>query len=335
MLRHTRKNIKRNGGSGRGPAGKHGTQDTRTRGRPFGSKVAPNPLPVVPGSEPKFHGRHSKQEKAIAAAAAAKAKAEANFPVLPSKLKLREEIVNKAKTTADILNKLANAKLRANVKLRATANEFVPPQSINKVNKEKQEKEKQKPEIERAVAVDCEMIQAGEPVYLPGGSFGAPHVLAQVVIVDFNGKTLLDRYVLPEVGLEGVVTYLTEITGINYNTLKGLDPKKHSRNIVIKEVKNILKDRIVVGHQLSSDFKALDYNPEENNNVIFDTATINTFMNPESNRVYGKTAKKLKDITKQFVGYNIQNKGKPHDPLEDAIAPMNIFRKCLGYGLIK
>ncbi|NWQ81923.1 REXO4 exonuclease, partial [Columbina picui] len=96
--------------------------------------------------------------------------------------------------------------------------------------------------LTRAVAMDCEMVGVGPK--------GEDSIVARVSIVNQFGKCVYDKYVKPT---EEVTDYRTAVSGIrpeNINT--GEDFKA-----VQKEVADILKGRILVGHALHNDLKVL------------------------------------------------------------------------------
>ncbi|NXS09382.1 REXO4 exonuclease, partial [Neodrepanis coruscans] len=96
--------------------------------------------------------------------------------------------------------------------------------------------------LTRAVAMDCEMVGVGPK--------GEDSIVARVSIVNQFGKCIYDKYVKPT---EKVTDYRTAVSGIrpqNINT--GEDFKT-----VQKEVAEILKGRILVGHALRNDLKVL------------------------------------------------------------------------------
>jgi RNA exonuclease 4 len=184
-------------------------------------------------------------------------------------------------------------------------------------------------QIENALAVDCEMVGVGEIKY--NAITGRPYrdsSLARVTIVDFKGKKKFDKFVIPKEGLNAVTDYRTDISGIKKNDLERLIPSAHSYERVTEQVKNILRNKIIVGHGLNSDFKALDYVPPFPY-MVWDTAKIDAYMKNVPG--YGRGAKKLKDLIKEITGNNIQVEGRPHSPLEDARAAMSLYRVFFNY----
>jgi RNA exonuclease 4 len=151
------------------------------------------------------------------------------------------------------------------------------------------------------VALDCEMVGVGLD--------GASDSLARVVIVNYYGGVLLDRSVRQE---EHVVDTRTKISGIRRKDLKrGDDFKK-----VQEDVYKILKDKIVVGHGLASDFKVLMLDHPKL--YTRDTARYRPLQ-----RVPGKPHS-LKELGSEVLGISI-HEGK-HHPVEDAQTALLVYR---------
>ena len=114
------------------------------------------------------------------------------------------------------------------------------------------------PKLERYVGLDCEMVGVGDD-----GS-----ILAKISIITHDGKILLNKFVAPT---EPVTDYCTDVSGIRPEDLV----KAKSFDNVIKQARKILKDKIIVGHDLKHDFEVMDYHPAKQN--IRDTATFKLF----------------------------------------------------------
>lgn len=192
---------------------------------------------------------------------------------------------------------------------------------------------KAKKVIEGAVALDCEMVGIGPIKTDEKGREYRESTLAHVVIVDFNGRELYNKLVIPKEGIDKITDYRTFVSGVKEEDLKDLNPETHSYSKVIAEVRKKLKGRVIVGHGLKSDFKELDYKPAVNK--VWDTAVIDQYMQDGTYipalRRFEREAKKLKHLAKEIAGNNIQVSGRSHDPTEDARASMNLYRIFCGY----
>lgn len=215
-------------------------------------------------------------------------------------------------------------------KLSATAKEFVPP-SASAIAANVAAVTNAIPSIslkntlENAVAVDCEMVGVGR----------GESALAHVAIVNFNGKQLYNKYVIPQGGIESITNYRTAYSGITSDKLKNVEHNAHhSFETVKKEVHDILNGKIIVGHALINDFKVLEYRPFRD--MVWDTAEMNAYKQEDPLRPGIRRPKKLKVLAKEIANNNIQRMNKTgHSPLEDARASMNIYRMSLGYPKIK
>ena len=197
--------------------------------------------------------------------------------------------------------------------------------------------DKAKKEIEGAVALDCEMVGIGPIKTDAQGREYRESSLAHVVIVDFNGKEIYNKLVIPKEGIDKITDYRTFVSGVKEEDLIKLNPETHSYNKIIAEVRKKLKGRIIVGHGLKSDFKVLNYKPAPNK--VWDTAVIDQYMQDGSYipslGIYKREARKLKHLYKEFAENNIQVPGRSHDPTEDARASMNLYRLFCGYDKLK
>ncbi|XP_031474279.1 RNA exonuclease 4 [Nymphaea colorata] len=152
------------------------------------------------------------------------------------------------------------------------------------------------------VAMDCEMV---------GVSFqGSKSALGRVSLVNSWGNVVYDEYARP---LEYVVDFRSEISGIRPHNLR----KAKDFHTVQKDVAQLIKDRILVGHALHHDLKALLLcHPKR---CTRDTSHYLPFKNKE-----GKT-RALRDLAKEHLGVEIQR--KQHCPIEDARAAMLLYQK--------
>uniref|UniRef100_A0A7S4I7Z3 RNA exonuclease 4 n=1 Tax=Vannella robusta TaxID=1487602 RepID=A0A7S4I7Z3_9EUKA len=95
--------------------------------------------------------------------------------------------------------------------------------------------------ITKYLGLDCEMVGVGD---------GEENALAQVVIVNSYGNIIYNKYVKSS---ERVVDFRTNISGIRPEHIANAP----SFDDVQKEVSEIIAGKIVVGHGLENDFKAL------------------------------------------------------------------------------
>ncbi|KAI8923506.1 ribonuclease H-like domain-containing protein [Entophlyctis helioformis] len=158
--------------------------------------------------------------------------------------------------------------------------------------------------IGKYVAMDCEMVGVG-----PGGERS---VLARVSIVNYHGHVVLDAFVKAE---ERVTDYRTHVSGITPALLKN-----HGRSFkdVQKEVADVLKDRIIVGHALKNDFTALLLSHPFR--LVRDTSAYKPLRNPRTGKPQA-----LRKLAKSILGIEIQS--GEHSSVEDARVAMLIYRK--------
>ncbi|SPO21478.1 related to REX4 - strong similarity to X.laevis XPMC2 protein [Ustilago trichophora] len=154
------------------------------------------------------------------------------------------------------------------------------------------------------LAIDCEMVGVGEK--------GCESVLARVSIVNFHGATIMDRFVRPQ---KKVTDYRTWVSGVRPKDLKNA-PSFHE---VQGEVANLIKGKVLVGHAIQNDLKALLLSHPKP--LVRDTSTFQPL------RDLAKTKyPSLKKLAKLVLGIDIQMEGESHSSVEDARATMAIFR---------
>lgn len=168
---------------------------------------------------------------------------------------------------------------------------------------EKEKKVVKDPEegVGKAVAIDCEMVGVGLN--------GKESMLARVSIVDQYCKVIYDKYVAPQ---EPVVDYRTEFSGIRPEDIADAWDFK----TVQSEVAKILQGKILVGHGLQNDLRALFL--QHPRSRIRDTARFKPFKT-----MFRGHTPKLKMLTKRIVGVDIQS--GEHDSVQDAQAVMRIY----------
>ena len=162
----------------------------------------------------------------------------------------------------------------------------------------------------QVVALDCEMVGVG-----PRGKIS---VLARVSVVDYYGRSLFDSFVHVE---ERVTDYRTHVSGVTELDLKN----GVNFGLVRKNVKQVLKNKIIVGHGLENDLRALKIEQDHTWYNIRDSATqYQPYLRLDK---FGQLRPyRLRDLTWYHLGIVIQEGGKPHNSLEDARAAMALYR---------
>ncbi|XP_078097400.1 apoptosis-enhancing nuclease-like [Mustelus asterias] len=163
------------------------------------------------------------------------------------------------------------------------------------------------PKPVKYVAIDCEMVGTGPR--------GCHSELARCSIVNYQGVVVYDKYVKPE---NPITDYRTRWSGIRAQDMTnatGFDDAQ-------REIMKILKDKIVIGHALSNDFKALKYfHPT--------CLTRDTSKFPMLKKNAGfpvKVSVSLKNLTKQLLRRKIQVGRDGHCSVEDAHAAMELYQ---------
>ena len=153
------------------------------------------------------------------------------------------------------------------------------------------------------IALDCEMVE---------GLRRKPMV-AEVALVDWNGDVIYHTYVQPT---GPVKNYREEITGLTPAILDGARPFEE----VQAEVLRHLQGKIVVGHALENDLRALQ--------IRLNPADIrNTAHHPFFQTLGPKTLQpqKLAKLYETYVGNAEIQKGH-HGAIEDARASMRLYK---------
>ena len=162
----------------------------------------------------------------------------------------------------------------------------------------------EKREIGHYIAVDCEMVGVG-----PRGSRS---VLARVSIVNWHGHVVLDRFVKPK---ELVTDYRTWVSGVRARDLRDAP----SFEAVQKEVADLFRGRVVVGHAVDNDLKALLLSHPRA--LLRDPASFKPLR-----EIAGTKHPGLRRLCELVLGIQIQQAGHAHSPVEDARATMALFR---------
>jgi RNA exonuclease 4 len=185
--------------------------------------------------------------------------------------------------------------------LNKNSNETLSPVSETKDNEISQLGNNQK--IGKYLGMDCEMVGVGD-----GGLISA---LARCSIINYNGMVVYDEYCNP---MEPIKDYRTIISGITPSLLK---ERGKSFKTVQKEVADLIKDKIIVGHALKNDLQALML--QHPGKLIRDTAKYKPLKNQKTNH-----AQSLKNLAKTYLNKDIQ--GGMHSSVEDARCAMEIYK---------
>ncbi len=156
----------------------------------------------------------------------------------------------------------------------------------------------------RYVACDAEMVGVGA---------ADVSALARISLTDWSGRVLYDKFVQPR---GRVTNYRTWVSGIRKQDLINAMPFARAQ----REVKQMLRGKILVGHALQNDLKALEMKHPED--MIRDTARYPPLL--KRNAATGRRQpQKLKALCEQ-IGLTIQT--SEHSSVEDAQASMRVFR---------
>lgn len=161
-------------------------------------------------------------------------------------------------------------------------------------------KNKENKTLTKQVAMDCEMVGIGD---------GTDSMIARVSIVNKYGDCVYDKYVKPR---EKIVDYRTAVSGIRPEHLQDGE----SFNIVQKEVADILKGRILVGHALKHDLNVLYLSHPRR--YWRDTSKYKPFR-----QISKGNTPSLKKLAHELLGRKIQV--GEHNSVEDARAAMQLY----------
>lgn len=169
---------------------------------------------------------------------------------------------------------------------------------VASMNEEVYDEKKKK--LTKQVAMDCEMVGIGD---------GTESMLARVSLVNRHGFCVYDKYVKPR---EPVQDYRTRVSGIRPHNLQ----TGEEFEIVQKEVADILRGRILVGHALKHDLDVLYLSHPRKH--LRDTSRFKTFKQLSR----GNTPS-LKKLSHELLGREIQT--GEHNSIEDARAAMQLY----------
>ncbi|XP_050523460.1 RNA exonuclease 4-like [Daktulosphaira vitifoliae] len=151
------------------------------------------------------------------------------------------------------------------------------------------------------VAIDCEMVGIHPD--------GQGNMLARVSIVNSKGDTIYDKFVKPT---EKVTDFRTAVSGVRPEDIENGELFIK----VKKDVSQILKGKLLVGHALEHDLRVLKISHPKH--MIRDTSTYWQFKQLTEGRTPG-----LKRLTLHFLGASIQE--GEHSSVQDAKAALQLY----------
>ncbi|KAF2750565.1 hypothetical protein M011DRAFT_506707 [Sporormia fimetaria CBS 119925] len=159
----------------------------------------------------------------------------------------------------------------------------------------------------KVIAVDCEMCLSEEDKY----------VLTRISLVDWDGETILDELIKPDVPIKD---YLTKWSGITEAMLK--DVTTSLSDIQKRLLEIFTPHTVLVGHSLESDLTAM----KMTHPFLVDTSIL--YPHPGG----ASCKQKLRIITEKHLARSIQGQSKGHDSVEDALACIDLVKKKCEYG---
>ncbi|XP_032820620.2 uncharacterized protein LOC116948209 [Petromyzon marinus] len=159
----------------------------------------------------------------------------------------------------------------------------------------------------RYFGLDCEMVGTGPA--------GVCSELARCSIVTYYGDVVYDRYVQPR---NPITDYRTRWSGITAKDLSKAIPFHRAK----KEIVQILKDKVVVGHALHNDFKVIGVTvPESLQRDTSRSKLLRSMAGLPTHRITS-----LKILAKTLLKEDIQMGTNGHSSVEDAWSAMQLFR---------
>jgi len=162
-------------------------------------------------------------------------------------------------------------------------------------------------------ALDCEMVGVGP--------HGADSALARVSIVNWDCKIILDTFVKVAVPVTDFRTFVSGVRSEDIESCKAMELKE-----VRIAVQNILQGKILIGHGLENDLKALNISHPSCDTR--DTAGFAPYMREilDSQNMRVMVPKRLKDLAWQELGKRIQVLGDAHSSIEDGISALELYK---------
>ena len=134
--------------------------------------------------------------------------------------------------------------------------------------------------------------------------------IGRASIVNYNGKTVYDKFAKPE---KRITDFRSHVSGITPEALKHAIPFSQCREEVLK----IIEGKILVGHTLKGDIKLLNY--EHPKHLIRDVSKYKKYQDKKGSK------KSLKFLSDTFLQRVIQEGA--HSSVEDSQAAMGLYRE--------
>jgi len=175
-------------------------------------------------------------------------------------------------------------------------------------------------------ALDCEMVGVGPD--------SVDSALARVCVVNWDNKVVLDTFVKVPVP---VTDYRTFVSGVRPEDIESDSAMPLDEVRIL--VQTIIHGKVLIGHGLENDLKALGIAHPWTD--IRDTAKYTPFMRhhtPTSSSFDSDhhhhhqqqgpilLPRRLKELALEVLGKEIQVMGKSHCPIEDASASMELYK---------
>ncbi|XP_011874875.1 PREDICTED: RNA exonuclease 4 isoform X2 [Vollenhovia emeryi] len=210
-----------------------------------------------------------------------------------------KSLFSRAKTEESAGEKSVSQNRRPRIKKVYTTPLYMEPREEG--GKDSVVRNKENKTLTKQIAMDCEMVGIGE--------HGVESMIARVSIVNKYGDCMYDKYVQPR---EKVVDYRTAISGIRPEHLRNGE----SFGVVQKEVADILRGRVLVGHALKHDLNVLYLSHPRR--YWRDTSRYKPFR-----QISKGNTPSLKKLAHELLGREIQV--GEHSSVEDARAAMQLY----------
>ncbi|XP_048002558.1 RNA exonuclease 4-like [Leguminivora glycinivorella] len=204
----------------------------------------------------------------------------------------------KAKTQFLVRNELKTLDIAKESKVKASKIDDIGEVELT-VPKKQDNNGKNK--LTKFIAIDCEMVGIGYD--------GNDHMLARVSLVNKFGDCIYDKFVKPR---EEIIDYRTSVSGVRKEDLiNGEDFAT-----VQKEVAEMIRGKILVGHSLKHDLSVLFLSHPKRS--IRDTSRYKPFR-----KITKGSTPSLKRLAKDILGIEIQH--GEHSSVEDSRAAMQLY----------